>query len=302
MSQPKSLLSAHLICIASMVVWSACLPLGEVINPLLQPIPFSAIRMAIAAAFLLLYWAATEGFAVMGRANWRAGIVAGALIAVSGVLLVIAQKLTGSVTVAIISAGLPVIGVALEVALDRRRITLGLTLGLALALVGGLIALGSGLQGFSVGIGALVCLGSVVFYATGSRLTVTALPDLSPMGRTTVTLVAAACTSLIVALGAIAFGAPLPDFTPFGPWQYAALIGFSVGPMAVAQALWVVAVGRLGVGMSGLHANATPFYVMIVMFALGAPWIWAQALGAAVVGVGVLVAQGVIPLRRLATS
>ncbi len=301
MSQPKSLVSAHLICIASMVVWSACLPLGEVVNPLLQPVPFSAIRMSIAAAFLLAYWAATEGFAVMGRANWRAGIVAGALIAVSGLLLVIAQKLTGSVTVAIISTSLPVIGVLLEVVLDRRRITLGLVLGLGLALVGGLIALGSGLRGFSVGIGALVGLGSVVFYTAGSRLTVTALPDLSPIGRTSVTLVAAAGTSLIVAAGQIAYGAAPPDFTPFGPWHYAALIGFSVGPMAVAQALWVVAVGRLGIAMSGLHINASPFYVMLTLFALGAPWLWMQALGAAVVGIGVLVAQGVIPVRRPAT-
>jgi uncharacterized membrane protein (DUF485 family) len=45
--------------------------------------------------------------------------------------------------------------------------------------------------------------------------------------------------------------------------------------------------------------NATPFYVMIIMFAFGSPWIWTQAIGAAIVGLGVLVAQGIIPLRRV---
>jgi hypothetical protein len=37
---------------------------------------------------------------------------------------------------------------------------------------------------------------------------------------------------------------------------------------------------------------------MIILFALGGEWRWSQALAAAIVGLGVLVAQGLIPLRR----
>lgn len=295
-SPSTSLLSAHLICIASMVTWSACLPAGEVIQPLLTPITFSAIRMTIAAAFLLVYWATTEGLGTMARANWRSGIPAGIMIAASGVFLIVAQKLTGSVTVAIISATMPVVGITLEVLLDRRRIGLGLIAGMGLALIGGIIALGSGLSSLSLGAGAGACMVSVVLYATGSRLTVTALPDLSPMGRSTVTIVASAVVTVIAALGMIAMGGPVPDMTPFGFKEYGALVAFSVGPMAIAQVLWIMSVGRLGIGITALHMNAAPFYVMLVMFALGAPWVWLQVLGAAIVGLGVLVTQGVIPV------
>jgi hypothetical protein len=50
--------------------------------------------------------------------------------------------------------------------------------------------------------------------------------------------------------------------------------------------------------MSSLHINATPFYVMLILFALGGSWDWTQALAAAVVGLGVLIAQGIVPLQR----
>jgi hypothetical protein len=59
-----------------------------------------------------------------------------------------------------------------------------------------------------------------------------------------------------------------------------------------------MAVGQLGIGLSSLHMNAVPFYVMIIMFALGAAWNWPQAYGAVIVALGVLIAQGLIRLPR----
>jgi hypothetical protein len=60
--------------------------------------------------------------------------------------------------------------------------------------------------------------------------------------------------------------------------------------------MWIMSVERLGIGLSALHINAAPFYVMLILFALGAGWNWTQAGAAAVVGLGVLVAQGIITL------
>ena len=45
--------------------------------------------------------------------------------------------------------------------------------------------------------------------------------------------------------------------------------------------------------MASLHINATPFYVMLILFLFGAPWVWPQAIAAAIVGLGVVIAQGV---------
>jgi drug/metabolite transporter (DMT)-like permease len=146
--------------------------------------------------------------------------------------------------------------------------------------------------------GALICFVSVLTFTLGSRLTVTSFPTLTPLGRTSVTLVGAAIVTLCAASLHIAFGSPAPDFSSFGPKEVSALLVFAVGGLAVSQVLWIMSVGRLGIGMASLHINATPFYVMIIMFAFGSPWNWAQAIGAAIVGLGVLVAQGILPIRQ----
>lgn len=44
--------------------------------------------------------------------------------------------------------------------------------------------------------------------------------------------------------------------------------------------------------LASFHMNAVPFYVMvIVVLSLGRDWDWMQAIGAALVAVGVLVSQ-----------
>ena len=59
-----------------------------------------------------------------------------------------------------------------------------------------------------------------------------------------------------------------------------------------------MAVGRIGIGAASLHMNAVPFYVMIFAFALGGVWNWPQTIGAMVVVLGVLIAQGMLRWPR----
>ena len=68
---------------------------------------------------------------------------------------------------------------------------------------------------------------------------------------------------------------------------------FAIGGLAISQVLWIRSVGHLGIALSSLHINATPFYVMLILFALGGAWNWTQAAAALLVGVGVFIAQGV---------
>jgi drug/metabolite transporter (DMT)-like permease len=77
----------------------------------------------------------------------------------------------------------------------------------------------------------------------------------------------------------------------FGWWELGALAIFAIGGLAISQMLWIVAVGKLGVGLAALHINATPFYVMLILFALGGAWNWMQAFGALLVAIGVIIAQ-----------
>lgn len=296
----QGLLAANLICMASMLIWAAGLPAADLIIPLLPAEQLNAMRMTLAALSLLPVWAALEGPGALLRVNWLKGIAVGSLIGLGAWFLVQGQARGGAVTAAVISATLPVVGIALEVALDGRKLTAGLVIGLLLSLAGGLMALDFDGGGMSLGLGALLCFGSVVAFALGSRLTVTAFPGLSPVGQTALTITGAAIASSLAALAQLGLGGSLPDLSPWTWREWGALLAFSVGSLGISQLMWIVSVGRLGIGMSALHINAAPFYVMLILFAAGSAWDWGQAGAAALVGLGVLVAQGLIPLGRRA--
>ena len=296
-----SLLTANLICMFSMLIWAAGLPAADHLIPMMVHEQLNALRMGLAGLSLLVFWALYEGLRPLTQVNWLKGIAVGSLIGLGAGFLILGQSRGGAVTAAVISSSLPVVGIALEVVLDGRKVTRALIVGLILSLIGGVMALDLKGGGLSLGIGALLCFCSVLSFTLGSRLTVTAFPHQTPIGRTAVTLVGAAIASLLVAGGQYALGgAAAPDFSNWGWVEVGAILLYSVGAMAVSQVMWIMSVARLGIGLSALHINAAPFYVMLILFALGQPWIWSQVAAAALVGLSVLVAQGIIPLGRRA--
>ncbi|EEW25740.1 DMT family transporter [Rhodobacter ferrooxidans] len=293
------LLQANLICMASMVVWAAGLPAADVLIAALPPLTLTALRMSLAAAVLLPLWLALDGWPALRDARWGRGIVVGAAsIGLGAFLLIVAQKATDAVTVAVISANMPVIGMAIEVALDGRKLTPSLVLGMVLSLGGGLLAYASSMGSLHLGLGALAAFGSLVVFTLGSRVTVTGFPDLTPLGRTAITLTGAAIGTTLAAVLGQSLGMPVTDWALFGLREAGALALFAIGGMAISQLLWILSVGSLGIGMASLHINAAPFYVMLILFGMGGKWDWMQALGAAIVGLGVLIAQGLLRLPR----
>ena len=302
LSPARTPFSSNLICMASMLIWAAALPAAEVLiradpQPL-PPILLNAARMIMAAAFLLPVWWMVEGTESLRRANWLRGTMVGSLLALGALLLVFGQTRTSAVMAAVVSSAMPLIGMTLEIFLDGRKLTPGIVLGLMLSVIGGILAAGNFDGGLGFGIGALLCLGSVITFTLASRWTVTALPGLSALGSTSLTVCGAAIAGTAFALISLALGFPGPNFAVFGLTEFSALAIYGIGGLAISQLLWIIAVGSLGIAMSALHINLTPFYVMVFMLALGGTWSWVQALGAALVAVGVLVAQGLIPLSR----
>lgn len=299
---PNSALSANLICMASMLSWAAALPAAEFLIGRIPMIELTALRVALAALCLVPVWYLAEGRAALRGANWRRGVLIGILFALAALTMLWSQSLTDAVTFAIISTTLPICSLLIEVALDGRRLTAALLLGVALSIIGGVVAYSAGLGDFGLGMGAVIGLISNVIYAIGSRLAVSALPGMTALGRTTLTLsgaaVAAGLTAIVHTLmtGGAGWG-------EVGLPQVAALAIYAILGMAVSFVLWLRAIGQLGIGISSMHMNATAFYVMIFAWLLGAAWIWMQAFGALIVAIGVLIAQGVIPIgpRRSAT-
>ncbi|MEO6298096.1 MAG: EamA family transporter, partial [Paracoccaceae bacterium] len=105
----RSQLAANLICMASMLVWSAGLPAANIIIPLLPPLSFSAARMTLGALAVLPIWLLVEGTGVLRHADWFKGLFVGGLIGIGALCIIIGQALTGPMTVAIISATMPLI-------------------------------------------------------------------------------------------------------------------------------------------------------------------------------------------------
>ena len=289
-------LRANVMCILSMLIWAMGLPAASLLLATVPPLPLTAARMLMAAACLLPLWGLVEGFGALRTAPWRKGVfIGGGTLGLGAFLLVLGQGMTDAVTVAVISASMPVVGIAIEVLLDGRKLSRNLVVGVLLSLLGGWLALDDGPDGMSLGMGAALCFVSVVVYTLGSRLTVTSFVALSPLGRTTVTLTGAAMATTVAASGAALAGASAPQWQALGWTELGALAIFAIGGLAISQFLWIRSVGHLGIALSSLHINATPFYVMLIMFALGGHWSWSQAAAAALVGLGVLVAQGLVP-------
>ncbi len=292
MSRPAPLLLANLTCMLSMLVWAAGLPAADILIRPLQPLPLSAVRMAMAAAVLLPVWWLVDGAAAVRTAPWGKGmLIGGGAFGLGAFLIVLGQSLTDAVTVAVISATMPVIGIALECVLDGRKLTSRVVLGLVLSLAGGLVAYASKFATAGFGIGALLSFVSILAFTWGSRATVTAFPELTAIGRTAITLTGAAVTLGIAAALMIGLDYAHPAWTAIGLREVNALLIYGILSLAISQVLWIVAVGRLGIGLASMHINAAPFYVMVFVFALGGAWRWQQVAGAAVVALGVLIAQ-----------
>jgi len=290
--QGAGLVRAHVLCMLSMLVWAVGLPAADHLIGPVPALPLTAARMVMAALCLLPLWWMAEGFEALRSAHWGKGIVVGGGgIGLGAFMLVLGQGKTNVVTVAVISAAMPVVGIAIEVALDGRKITWALVLGLLLSLAGGVMVLRDGSDGLGFGWGALLCFGSIVLYTLGSRMTVSAFPDLTPLGRTALTLTGAALATSLASGANTLLGGPQPQWEMLGLKELGALAVFAIGGLAISQVLWIMSIGSLGIAMSSLHINATPFYVMLILFAMGGAWQWTQALAAAVVALGVLIAQ-----------
>ena len=130
-----------------------------------------------------------------------------------------------------------------------------------------------------------------LLFAWGSRQTVKELPGLTLLGQTSSTLVGAMLFCLLVYVLFHAMGWEGTETSTLGPQGWSALLVYAWGAMAVSQLLWILAVSRVGIGIASFHLNAAPFYVMLILFAAGGNWDWGRALGAALLCLGVVLAQ-----------
>ena len=292
----SSVATGNMYCIISMMVWAAGFPAAQVLLDTWDPLALVTGRFCIALAVLLPLWLLLDGPTAVRRARWGWGLLSGAIaFGVGCWLMIIAQSLTDPVTVAIIAASSPIAASVIEWAAERKALTRRFVVGLAASVIGGIVATqGSNAVGGTpahLGAGVICAVASCTLFSWGSYVAVRDFTGLSALGRTTLPLAGglcftAACFVIARALGLAAGPARLFDAQTIG-----LLAVYGIGGMAISQFFWIASVQRLGIGLAAFHVNVAPFYVMLILIGLGGVWSWPQAIGAAIVALGVVVAQ-----------
>lgn len=289
---PGTAVRGNAICVMAVALFATGFPAAEVLLQTWGPISLIAVRVALACALLVPVWLIIDGWQRVINAPWTRGLGIGALGFGTGtILLLVVQDFTDPVTAALVAATMPVSAVALEIMFDHRRLTMNFAVGAVLVLVGGFLAAGADLREGTYGSGILFGLMASVLFAWGSRKTVKGLPEMSTFGQCTLTLIGAMlfCFSALAVF--LVFGWSGTRSAPLSPWGWSMLLTYAWGSMAISQAFWILGVTRLGIGIASFHLNAAPFYVMLIMLAMGGGWDWNKAFGGALLGVGVILAQ-----------
>lgn len=295
--------AANVMCFLAMLTWAAAFPATEILLESWGTISLMAFRLVLAVSALMVYWWWKEGGAVIKAAPWRPALWIGAIGFGAGMLLLLmGQRYSDAVTPALAAAMTPIVGAALEVMFDGRKLRPRLVTGMLLALLGGYLATGAKLSQGTFGLGAMLCILAAVMFTWGTRATTRSLPGQSALAQGTMTLVGAMFFIPLAWGLAWATGYDALQIGSFDPLNIFCLLVYALIAMSLSQVLWITAAGKLGIFVASLHMNAVPFYVMVaVVLVFGEPWNWMQAVGAALVGAGVIVAQAQrigLPKRR----
>ncbi|MEX0310590.1 MAG: EamA family transporter, partial [Tateyamaria sp.] len=103
----SSALSGNGWAVASMLTWGAGFPAAEVLLQTWPPVALFAARLALAVAVMVPIWLLIDGPSRVLRARWGHALFVGSTLGAGMFLIILAQKLTDPVTVAIIASCAP---------------------------------------------------------------------------------------------------------------------------------------------------------------------------------------------------
>ncbi len=251
-----------------------------------------AARNTLAFVLIMFIWIFYEGLQEVRVAKWNKGFWIGAIgFGVGSFFVLLLQSITTPVIAALMVATMPVAAVTLEIFLDGRKITRWFLLGIILVLLGGFVASGTNLQNDSIGLASFFGITGVGLFAWGSRATVKNLPGMTLLGQVAVTTSGMVGSAVVVYfISSIFFEITKPP-SLITYEHIGLLLIYACLAIAISQILWIKSVEQLGIGLSSFHLNAAPFYVMMMLFLLGSNWVWHQSIGAAIVIIGVILAQ-----------
>ncbi|MBT6657008.1 MAG: DMT family transporter, partial [Proteobacteria bacterium] len=257
---------ANTQCFTSIFLWASGFVALEFLVDDWGALSLNAIRLGVSALFLMLWWILRDGLSVITHAPWSKGLIVGGLgWGIGSLLLFLGQRMSDPVTTTIVVAMMPLAGAAIEMIFEKRKLSWGEYLGIGLALSGGYLATGVSLAKSEVGVGVVLCFLAIFLFAWATRATTRQLGDLTATGQTTVTMIGGAVVSFGLYLGFLAAGSVEVQIGPVTPSVIWPLFIFLLPSSGIAQLLWIIGAGRLGIMIASFHMNAAPFYVMVIL-------------------------------------
>jgi len=284
------LVTGNALAFIAIFLFAAGFPAAEVLLEIWHPITLMFFRLLLAVSTLVIILILLEGLPSVLKAPWLKGIKIGLLgFGLGTNLLLFAQWFTDPITVALLATLIPVSATILEVWDRRRKLNTKFILGLLASIIGGFIAVSENIS-IDLGWGVLMALASGFCFMWASDKSVTKLSGLSSIARSSITFTGAAVFTTISFLVLFNLGLiEIPNKITTN--QLFSLIIYSVISMAISQVFFIASVDKVGIAISSLHLNFSPFYVMIILFILGGAWDLRAAVGASIVAFGVWLAQ-----------
>ena len=284
------LVAGNSLALISIFLFAAGFPAAEVLLETWHPVTLMFFRLVLAVSTLVMIWILLEGLSAVLKAPWLKGIKIGLLgFGLGTNLLLFAQWFTDPITVALLATLIPISATILEVWDGRRKLNRKFVFGLFASITGGFIAVSENIS-IDLGWGVLMALASGFCFMWASDKSVTRLSEQSSIARSSITFTGAALFTTISFVVLFTLGLiEIPDQVTRD--QLFNLIIYSVIAMAVSQIFFLAAIDKVGIAVTSLHLNFSPFYVMIILFLLGGTWDLRAIIGASVVAFGVWLAQ-----------
>jgi drug/metabolite transporter (DMT)-like permease len=281
--------SVELMLLTTIVLWALNLTASRyVLTHGFQPLAYSTLRYATAAAIFIALTVVLERTLRVGRADARLVLGAAVLLFVNQIGFVYALDRTTASTVGLILGATPIFAALIAVVLGLDRLSRRFWVATVVSFAGvGLVAVGGGGEVSGDALGIVMSIVTAATWA-GYSIVVTPLQErYSPyrvsaivLGVTTLALAVAGSNQ--TATQELALG-----------WEVWSLFAFAVlGPLVITTVLWFRTLDRIGAARATLAANLHPFVAAVfAVILLSETMTFVQVLGGLLIAVGIGLAR-----------
>lgn len=292
-AEAKSLyVQGNVFAFLGMIIWAMTYPLTDVLLGTWHPLTLAATRIFGAGLVLFLISVLVQSNFV-GWKNWplkRACVTAVVGLGLSTISMNFAFQYSNPVNIAVIATTGPLVSAVMGMIRGEEQITPRLVFAIIMAIVGGVLVSVSNLEtelGFQGG--EILMIIAVILWVWFSRVSVTKLRVIPAFPRMAFMSVIAGIVifPLLALIEFTGLTSIMPTWSDMERWLSVVLI-FGV---AFSMVFWMMSADRIGVTIAGMHGNAVPFYVVLIMIFFGGSVNGWQITGAILVATGATLAQ-----------